>query len=421
MIPPLILDVYDLHRFVTNGTLYASVHKTHYGLPQVGALSQQRLYSHLREHGYIKLRHAPSCFRNKKGTVRFCLVVDDFAVAWNSKTDMDHLVFTLQQLYQVKVNWAGNKYLGMDIDIDRTERHVTISMPGYVAKLLQRVKPHGIKGASTPGIYTPPNYANPTSQRATVDLSTRASEPQKRLLQSVVGTLLYYSRAVDPSILTAVLELGSTQSQPTEKDMDKMNRLLQYVSAHPHNAIRYYASDMVLQLMSDASFLSRPKARSVAGLSSYFGQPHMINGPVTYASKIINSMVASVAEAELAAAFLAAQKATQHRNLLAEWGYPQPPTLLRVDNTVALGLANGRINAKRSKSMDMRFFWLIDRVQQGQFCVAHIAGKFNFSDHFTKTLPKQIFSMFFPFLTINLDNELTKPKSKTKTITMPKL
>jgi hypothetical protein len=174
--------------------------------------------------------------------------------------------------------------------------------------------------------------------------------------------------------------------------------------------------------MSDASFLSRPKARSVAGLSSYFGQPHITNGPVTYASKIINSVRASAAEAELAAAFLAAQKATQHRNLLAEWGYPQPPTLLRVDNTLALGLANGSINAKRSKSMDMRFFWLIDRVQQGQFCVvAHTAGKYNFSDHFTKTLPKQIFPMFFPFLTINLDDETTKPKVKTKPITMPKL
>ncbi len=47
MIPPLIQDVYDLHRFISNGTLYASVHKTHYGLPQAGALSQQRLYAHL--------------------------------------------------------------------------------------------------------------------------------------------------------------------------------------------------------------------------------------------------------------------------------------------------------------------------------------------------------------------------------------
>jgi hypothetical protein len=203
--------------------------------------------------------------------------------------------------------------------------------------------------------------------------------------------------------------------------MEKMERLLQYASSHPNNAIRYYASDMVLQLLSDASYLSRPKARSVAGLSSYFGQPHTINGPVVYASKIINSVVASAAEAELAAAFIAAQKATQHRNLLAEWGYPQPPTLLRVDNTVVLGLANGSINAKRAKSMDMRFFWLIDRVQQSQFCVAHIAGKHNFSDHFTKTLPKQLFSMFFPFLTINLDDETAKPKVKTTTITMPKL
>jgi hypothetical protein len=180
---------------------------------------------------------------------------------------MNHLIVTLQKLYQVKVNWAGNKYLGMDINVDKTDRHVTISMPGYLAKLLQRVKPNGIKGASTPGTYTPPNDANPTSQRATVDQSKRVSEPQKRFIQSVVWTLLYYS----------------------------------------NNAIRHYASDMILQIMSDASFfLSRPKARSVAGFSSYFGKPHTVSGPVAYASKIINSVVASVAEAELAAAFLAA-------------------------------------------------------------------------------------------------------------------
>jgi hypothetical protein len=203
--------------------------------------------------------------------------------------------------------------------------------------------------------------------------------------------------------------------------MAKMERLLQYVSSHRNNAIRYYASTMILQLLSDASFLSRPKARSVAGLSSYFGTPNAINGPLAYASIIINSVVASVAEAELAAAFLAAQKAVPHRNLLAEWGYPQPATLLRVDNTVAVGLATKKINAKRAKSMDMRYFWLVDRIAQGQFTCSHIAGKFNFADHFTKTLPKQIFTMFFPLIAINLDDEKATPKIITKTITMSKL
>ncbi len=98
-----------------------------------------------------------------------------------------------------------------------------------------------------------------------MDDSPFASESDKKTLQSVVGTLLYYARAVDPSICTAVHQLGSVQAKPTENDMRKMDRLLQYVSTHSNNGIRYYASNMTLQLMSDASYLSRPKARSVCG------------------------------------------------------------------------------------------------------------------------------------------------------------
>jgi hypothetical protein len=135
-------------------------------------------------------------------------VVDDFAVVWIDQASMDHFVCTLTLLYQVKVNWAGSKYLGMDIRIDRDKRHVTLTMEGYVRKLLQRVRPNGIKGAFTPAVYAPPNYANPGAQKATIDASPLASESDKKLLQSVVGTLLYYCRAVDPSICTAVHQLG---------------------------------------------------------------------------------------------------------------------------------------------------------------------------------------------------------------------
>jgi hypothetical protein len=124
---------------------------------------------------------------------------------------MDHLVHTLTQLYQVKINWAGTKYLGMNIAIDRKQRHVTLTMPTYIERLICKVKPDGIRGSNTPGIYNPPNYANPGAQRATVDESDAASEDEKKLLQSVVGTLLYYSRAVDPSISPAVYALGSEE------------------------------------------------------------------------------------------------------------------------------------------------------------------------------------------------------------------
>jgi hypothetical protein len=217
-----------LDEYITDKALFCSVHKTHYGLPQAGALSQQRL------------------------------VVDDFAVVWNDKNAMDHLIHTLTTLYQVKVNWLGTKYLGMDIDINRKRRRVTLTMPGYIDKLLRKVRPNGIKGASTPAHYTPPNYAKAGQHTATVDLAPLASEDEKKLLQCVVGTLLYYSRAVDPTICTAVHELGPIQSKPTTKDMVKMDRLLGYVSRHCNIGVRYYASNMILQLMSDASYLCRP-------------------------------------------------------------------------------------------------------------------------------------------------------------------
>ena len=83
-----------------------------------------------------------------------------------------------------------------------------------------------MKGASTPGIYTPPNYHDPTAHKATVDMSSRVSDTDKQQLQSIVGTLLYYSRAVDPSITTAVHYLGSIQSKPTTNYMAKLERLL---------------------------------------------------------------------------------------------------------------------------------------------------------------------------------------------------
>ncbi len=95
---------------------------------------------------------------------------------------------------------------------------------------------------------------------------------------------------------------------------------------------------------------------------------------------MISCVVSSVAEAEVAGGFQAAQMAVQLRSILHDLGNPQPPTLLRMDTTVALGLAQGTLNAKRSKSMDMRLFWLVDRVEQKQ--LIDITGVWNVADHF---------------------------------------
>ncbi len=91
-------------------------------------------------------------------------------------------------------------------------------MPGYITKLLRRIRPQGgLKGAITPSVYQPPNYKSPKAQTATIDASPQATKEQQHELQVVVGTLLYYARTVDPSILTAVHELGSVDVERHEE------------------------------------------------------------------------------------------------------------------------------------------------------------------------------------------------------------
>jgi hypothetical protein len=50
--------------------------------------------------------------------------------------------------------------------------------------------------------------------------------------------------------------LASEQSNATEVTADKVIKLLNYCNTHPETKIRYHASDMILHIHSDASYLS---------------------------------------------------------------------------------------------------------------------------------------------------------------------
>jgi hypothetical protein len=71
-----------------------------------------------------------------------------------------------------------------------------------------------------------------------------------------MGTLLYYARAVDPTLIMPINVLASEQSNATEVTADKVIKLLNYYNTHPETKIRYHASDMILHIHSDASYLS---------------------------------------------------------------------------------------------------------------------------------------------------------------------
>jgi hypothetical protein len=76
----------------------------------------------------------------------------------------------------------------------------------------------------------------------------------------VVGALLYYGRVIDSTIMTAIISLASKQATATEDTEAKLIHLLNYFTTHPDATIRYSASDMILNIHSDAGYLNEPEA-----------------------------------------------------------------------------------------------------------------------------------------------------------------
>jgi hypothetical protein len=72
------------------------------------------------------------------------------------------------------------------------------------------------------------------------------------------------------------------------------------------------------------------------------------------------------------------------RLILTELGHKQPPTPVHCDNKTATGIANDTVKKQRSRSMEMRFFWIGDQVKRQFFNVHWHPGQENLADYFTK-------------------------------------
>ena len=78
------------------------------------------------------------------------------------------------------------------------------------------------------------------------------------LVQQIVGTLLYYSIVLNPTMFTALGSIAAQQSKGTEKTYADNLWLLNYAATHPSAKICYTARVMILCIHSDASYLSEP-------------------------------------------------------------------------------------------------------------------------------------------------------------------
>jgi hypothetical protein len=387
-IPDSIMSHYSLQSLIHDNFVMVEIRKGMYGLPQAGILAQQRLIKHLSTYGYHPAPHTPGLFTHETRPISFTLCVDDFGVKYVGLEHAEHLVSCVSQLYKITTDWTGTLYTGLTLSWDYVARTLDISMPGYIAKALTRFQhPTPTRPQHSPHSWIAPHYGAASHLVDAPDTSAALPPSGILYLQQVIGTLLFYARAVDNTLLVALGSLSSAQAHGTEETLTAVTQILDYCATHPDATVRFHASDMILHIHSDASYLSVSNARSRYGGYFYLHNGTLPaatpadptvptsppNGPVLVTSAILDTVVSSAAEAELGALFHNAKEGVHLRTILCDLGHPQPgPTPLQTDNACAAGIANDSIKQRRSKAMDMRFYWIRDRVGKKQLSLIHI-------------------------------------------------
>jgi hypothetical protein len=352
---------YNLEKHAKNGFVYIEMRRAIWGLTQAGILANKLLRKRLLPHGYYECRHTPGLWRHLTRPISFTLVVNDFGVIYVGQEHIEHLIECIKEKYELTKDWSGDLYCGIKLHWNYQRCTLSISMPGYINKLLQKYK-HQLptKPQHCPYTPAPKTYGAKAQAPLPTNISPKLSDTEIKETQRIVGSILYYARAVNITVLMALSSIASKQTRGTTNTMAKAKQLLDYLATHPDATIRFRASDMILNIHSNVSYLSKSNAHSRAcghffmGWSPKDGDPIKLNGAFLTLCTILRFVVALAAEAELGALFLNCKEGIIFFLTLEELGHPQLWTPVHYDNATTVGITTNTIKWQQSRLMEMR-------------------------------------------------------------------
>ena len=228
----------------------------------------------------------------------------------------------LHRLGRDEIHWTDDQ-LGL-----RKEEGVHSHARLFVSKGIATIRPpHAGKATELTAPDVTPNYGAKVQYSPEDDDSPPLNKEDTKYIQAVAGTLLYYGRAVDNTILTSLSAVATEQAKLTQKTMEVIKQLLDYCAAQEETIISHRASKMILAVHSDAGYCSKKNLRSRAGrhffLTNDDNNPHN-NGAILAIATIIKAVMSSAAEAELGALHLNTPEAVYLQQFLTKMGHPQP-------------------------------------------------------------------------------------------------
>ena len=157
-------------------------------------------------------------------------------------------------------------------------------------------------------------------------------------------------------ILVANNDISINQTTATSTTNKYMTELFDYLYTNLNAKVKFRASDMILKIHSDGSYLSVAKSRSRAGGFYYLGdnvpirQLERPQGSIYQECSVIKPIMGLAAEYETTTLYINCQNAIILCTTAEELGHPQLPTPIQVDHSTTYNFIMDTIQQKRSKS-----------------------------------------------------------------------
>ena len=370
----------DYKPFLTEeGTMIVRLNKALYGCVESAKLWYEDLLSTLTDLGFV--RNAVDLCVFNKGTgseqCTICLHVDDLKVTCRNADTIERLIDGLTSKYKTLSVHRGlvHSYLGMTFDY---------TAPGLVKVTMEKYVQDVLDGYQVIGHAATPASVNLFDLRDSPALNTDDAME----FHSRVAKLLYLAKRVRPDILTPVAFLSTRTRAPTADDQAKLNRVLRYInSTKEMGMVLEPDKDVTVLVYADASYGVHADGKSHTGVYITLGR-----GGVFFRSTKQKIVTKSSTESELVGLSDSLGQAIWTRNFLTGQGYKLGPAKVFQDNMSTITLATkGRSTSDRTRHIHIRYFFVKDRVDNGEISIEYKPTKLMLADLLTKPLQGDLF------------------------------
>lgn len=364
-----------------DGTICMKLLKALYGLVISAKLWYNTLSEFLRSLGYVPNKMDPCVFnlgpQDEQCTVLFH--VDDIMATCTKSEKLDALAEALKKEYSEIVVHRGKKhsYLGMMFDFTK-DRYVTITMEPVIQKLIDEV-----------GVTTTSRSPAGAGVFNVDEKSKKLSKSKREKFHSVTQSLLYVGKRVRWEILLPVSFLTTRVQSPDEDDWRKLLRVVAYLKGTVKLGLRLGGTrPIAVKATIDASYGVHASGKSHSGMAT------QITGVGTVLAKSTKQKLTtkSSTESEIVALSDMSSDVIGVQQFLVHQGYDIENCEIGQDNQACMMMMKkGRPDSSRTRHIDIRFFYLSDRIASGSVQLKYVNTNDMTADILTKPLQGSLF------------------------------